>query len=246
MINTNQTGLPEHSKPVPRAGGEQLFGFMGKLRIVLALMGTASALFVPAGRWDLPMFWAFWLTMCSIGGATLFLVHRKFPDLLQERFRPGPGGRDPGARPLLAVLILGQWCVAGLDVGRYHWSDSIPVAVQITGLLAVALGMAGWGWAMISNRFFSSEVRIQTERGHHVESGGPYRFVRHPGYASGLLLFAASPLALGSLWAIVPTFGALAMFIRRTALEDRMLRTELPGYAQYAERVRFRILSGVW
>lgn len=246
MINTNHAGLPEHTKPVPRPGGELLFGSMGKLRVVTGLLGTAAVLFVPAGRWDLPMFWAFWLTLCSIGGATLILVNRKSPDLLQERFRPGPGARDPGTRPLMVLLILSQWSIAGLDVGRYHWSDSIPVAVQITGLLAVALGMAGWGWAMMSNRFFSSEVRIQTDRGHRVESGGPYRFVRHPGYASALLLFAASPLALGSLWAILPTLGALVIFIRRTALEDRMLRTELPGYAQYAERVRFRLLSGVW
>jgi protein-S-isoprenylcysteine O-methyltransferase Ste14 len=106
--------------------------------------------------------------------------------------------------------------------------------------------MAGWGWAMLSNRFFSSEVRIQTDRGHYVESGGPYRYVRHPGYASASLVFAASPVALGSLWAFVLTLGALAMFIRRTALEDRMLCAELSGYAQYAERVRFRLLSGVW
>jgi len=210
------------------------------------LLGTAAVLFVPAGRLDLPMFWAFWLTLCSIGGATLTLVNRKSPDLLHERFRPGPGARDPRTRPLMVFLILAQWSIAGLDVGRYHWSDSIPVGAQVTGLFAVALGMAGWGWAMLSNRFFSSEVRIQTDRGHRVESGGPYRFVRHPGYASALLLFAASPVALGSLWAIVPTLGALALFVRRTALEDRMLRAELPGYVQYAERVRFRLLSGVW
>jgi protein-S-isoprenylcysteine O-methyltransferase Ste14 len=219
---------------------------MGKLRGIIALLGTASVLFVPAGRLDLSMFWAFWLTLCSIGGATLVLVNRKSPDLLQERFRPGAGGRDPKSRPLLVLLIFGQWSVAGLDVGRYHWSDVIPVGVQIAALLVVAGGMAGWGWAMLSNRFFSSEVRIQTDRGHYVESGGPYRFVRHPGYASALLLFAASPVALGSLWAFLPTLGALAMIIRRTALEDRMLRAELPGYAQYAERVRFRLLFGVW
>jgi len=219
---------------------------MGKLRGVIALLGTAAVLFVPAGRLDLPMFWAFWLTLCSVGAATLVLVNRKCPDLLQERFRPGPGARDPKSRPLLVLLIFGQWSVAGLDVGRYHWSDFIPVGVQITALLVVACGMAGWGWAMLSNRFFSSEVRIQTDRGHYVESGGPYRFVRHPGYASALLLFAASPAALGSLWAFLPTLGAMAMFMRRTVMEDAMLRAELPGYAQYAERVRFRLLSGVW
>ncbi len=246
MINTVYSELPEQRQPVPRPGSEPLFGLMGKLRGAIALLGTAAVLFVPAGRLDLPMFWAFWLTLCSIGAATLVLVNQKSPGLLQERFRPGPGARDPKSRPLLVLLIFGQWSVAGLDVGRYHWSDIIPVGVQITALLVVACGMAGWGWAMLSNRFFSSEVRIQTDRGHHVESGGPYRFVRHPGYACALLLFAASPVALGSLWAIVPTLGALVMFIRRTAMEDRMLRAELPGYAQYAERVRFRLLSGVW
>lgn len=246
MINTVYSELPEQQQPVPRPGKEQLFGFMGKLRGGIALLGTAAVLFVPAGRLDLPMFWAFWLTLCSIGAATLVVVNRKSPDLLQERFRPGPGARDPKTRPLLVLLIFGQWSVAGLDVGRYHWSDIIPLWVQITAVLVVACGMAGWGWAMLSNRFFSSEVRIQTDRGHYVESGGPYRFVRHPGYACALLLFAASPVALGSLWAFLPTLGALAMFIRRTAMEDRMLRAELPGYAQYAERVRFRLLSGVW
>jgi protein-S-isoprenylcysteine O-methyltransferase Ste14 len=246
VINTFHSKLPEQRQPVSRLGSEPLFGFMGKLRVAIALLGTAAVLFIPAGRLDLPMFWAFWSTLCSIGGATLVLVNRKFPDLLQERFRPGPGARDPKSRPLLLLLIAGQWSAAGLDVGRYHWSDIIPVGVQIAALFVVACGMAGWGWAMLSNRFFSSEVRIQTDRGHYVESGGPYRFVRHPGYASALLLFAASPVALGSLWAIVPTLGALAMFIRRTALEDRMLRAELPGYAHYAERVRFRLVSGVW
>jgi protein-S-isoprenylcysteine O-methyltransferase Ste14 len=246
VINAFHSKLPEQRQPVARPGSEPLFGFMGKLRGVIALLGTAAVLFVPAGRLDLPMFWAFWLTLWSIGGATLLLVNRKFPGLLQERFRPGPGARDPKTRPLMVLFILVQWCIAGLDVGRYHWADIIPLGMQITALLVVACGVAGWGWAMLSNRFFSSEVRIQTDRGHYVESGGPYRFVRHPGYASALLLFAASPVALGSLWAIVPTLGALAMFIRRTAMEDRMLRAELAGYAQYAERVRFRLLSGVW
>jgi protein-S-isoprenylcysteine O-methyltransferase Ste14 len=99
---------------------------------------------------------------------------------------------------------------------------------------------------MISNRFFSSEVRIQSERGHFVESGGPYRFVRHPGYLSALLLFGATPFALGSLWAIFPTLGALGIFVRRAILEDGMLRAELPGYAEYAARVRFRLMPGVW
>ena len=246
MINTLHPELPQQRQRVSHPGSGPLFGFMGKLRVAIALLGTAAVLFVAAGRLDLPMFWAFWLALCSIGAVTLVLVKGKCPELLQERFRPGPGARDPKTRPLLVLIIFVQWSVAGLDVGRYHWSDIIPLGFQIAALLVVACGMAGWGWAMLSNRFFSSEVRIQSDRGHYVECGGPYRFVRHPGYASALLLFAACPVALGSLCAIVPTLVALAMFVRRTAMEDHMLRAELPGYAQYAERVRYRLLSGVW
>jgi len=216
------------------------------LRGLLALLGTAAMLFLAAGRLDLPMFWAFWLTISSIGIVTVILVHRKYPDLMQERARPGPGARDPQTRPMMVILIFSQWILAGMDVGRFHWSAQIPMIAQLGALLAVALGMAGWGWAMISNRFFSSEVRIQSDRGHFVESGGPYRFVRHPGYFSALLLFAATPFALGSLWAIIPTIGALGFFVRRVVLEDGMLRVELPGYAEYAQRVRYRVLYGVW
>ena len=216
------------------------------LRLALVQICFAGLWFAVAGRWDLPMVWIYFATILIFVVTVLAIIGRKDPELLRERFMPGPGARDPKTRPLLVLIIFVQWSVAGLDVGRYHWSDIIPFGVQISALFVVACGMVGWGWAMLSNRFFSSEVRIQTDRGHYVARGGPYRFVRHPGYASALVVFAASPVALGSLLAIVPTLGALAMFIRRTAMEDRMLRAELPGYAQYAERVRFRLLSGVW
>jgi protein-S-isoprenylcysteine O-methyltransferase Ste14 len=243
VINTRQGFGSAHTSP---SGELRQFSIVDKLRGILVFLGLASVLFVSAGRWDLPMFWAYWLIFLMFGTVTLRLVHRKYPDLLQERFKPGPGARDPWARPVLVLLVGGHWIIAGLDVGRYHWSDGIPLGAQIVALGVMSLGLIGWGWAMLSNRFFSSEVRIQSERGHHVESGGPYRFVRHPGYLSALIVFAASPLALGSLWALLPAAAVEIIFIRRTALEDRMLRAELPGYAGYAERVRFRLLSGVW
>jgi protein-S-isoprenylcysteine O-methyltransferase Ste14 len=246
MLNTSQSGPSDSPAPSISTQLTRPIGLLDWMRGLLALLGTAAILFLSAGRLDLPMFWAFWLTISFIGVITVGLVHRKFPDLLRERARPGPGARDPQSRPVMVILIFSQWILAGLDVGRFHWSAHVPVTVQVSALIAVAVGMAGWVWAMYSNRFFSSEVRIQSDRGHFVESGGPYRFVRHPGYFSALLLFVATPFALGSLWAILPTLGALAIFVRRTALEDGMLRAELPGYVEYAQRVRFRVLYGVW
>jgi protein-S-isoprenylcysteine O-methyltransferase Ste14 len=246
MINMHQAGVAGVSAIAASAGGQRQFSALDKLRGVVVFVAFASVLSLSAGRWDLPFFWAYWLMFCTFAVVTLRLVHRKHPDLLQERFRPGPGARDPKSRPVLVMLVVSHWVLAGLDVGRYHWSDGIPLAAQIAALVAFGLGLVGWAWSMLSNRFFSSEVRIQTDRGHQLESGGPYRFVRHPGYFSALLVFAASPLVLGSLWSILPIVAVGWMFLRRTALEDRMLQAELPGYAEYAARVRFRLFPGVW
>ncbi|MCL4524587.1 MAG: isoprenylcysteine carboxylmethyltransferase family protein [Acidobacteria bacterium] len=246
MVNSNEISESSQSPVRAAVGKPDLFSARAWLRAVLALLCCAAVLFVPAGRWDLPMFWAYWFVFISISAGILALVHRRFPDLLQERYRPGPGARDPRTRPLLVPFIAGHWIVAGLDVGRYRWSGELPVAAQLAGLAIMALGLCGWGWAMLSNRFFSSEVRIQSDRGHTVVSSGPYRFVRHPGYACALFVFGASGLALGSLWAILPAIGIVLIFLRRTKLEDDILRAELQGYAEYAKQVRFRLLPGVW
>ncbi|HWQ02909.1 MAG TPA: isoprenylcysteine carboxylmethyltransferase family protein, partial [Candidatus Nitrosotenuis sp.] len=177
---------------------------------------------------------------------TMALMMRHDPELLRERFHPGPGRKEGVARPLLIVLIFLHWIVAGLDVGRIGWSGEVSPFLQAAGVLVIAAGMFGWTWAMCSNHFFSSEVRIQTERGHHVVRGGPYRFLRHPGYAAGLFLFAADPLVLGSWWSAVPMIGVLAVFVWRAAFEDKVLHDELPGYREYAGEVRYRLLPGIW
>jgi protein-S-isoprenylcysteine O-methyltransferase Ste14 len=99
---------------------------------------------------------------------------------------------------------------------------------------------------MVSNKFFSTSVRIQMERDHTVASGGPYRYVRHPGYVGYIVSGFAAPLALGSLWALIPAAITLCLLVVRTALEDRTLQDELDGYREYAARVRYRLLPGVW
>ena len=101
-------------------------------------------------------------------------------------------------------------------------------------------------WSMASNAFFSTVVRIQDDRGHAVASGGPYRFVRHPGYVAAILFYLVTPLMLGSVWTFIPSVLMVLLFVVRTALEDRTLREELDGYWEYAQRVRYRLLPGVW
>jgi protein-S-isoprenylcysteine O-methyltransferase Ste14 len=165
-------------------------------------------------------------------------------DLVRERIKPGPGNHDHVTRPLALVMILAHWIIAGLDVGRLHWSV-IPRDVQLAGLVGYAVAMAFLFWAVRTNPFYSSVVRVQTDRGQRTVANGPYRFVRHPGYAATLAGVFAGGLALGS-WLAMPPLAVLGVFfLRRTFLEDRMLIAELPGYAEYASRVRYRLVVGV-
>ena len=147
---------------------------------------------------------------------------------------------------VLTVLLPGQSVVAGLDVGRFHWSDGVPSAVQGAGLLAVAAALAVVVWAMVVNRFFSPVIRIQSDRGHHLVTSGPYRYVRHPAYAAFPFLMVGSGLAPGSWLAALIGLLLVVPVLRRAALEDRVLREQLEGYAAYARQVRYRMFPGVW
>jgi protein-S-isoprenylcysteine O-methyltransferase Ste14 len=118
--------------------------------------------------------------------------------------------------------------------------------IQLLALVVMFLGYSLFSWAMATNAYFSARVRIQADRGHQVVSDGPYRLVRHPGYAGVLPFAIALPVMLGSLWALVPGLVLVVSVVGRTALEDQTLLRDLDGYAAYAERVRFRLVPGVW
>lgn len=213
------------------------------LRIAVTLCVMFAGMFGSAGTWDLPFAWA------CLGIYAAFVVTILFkidPALRKERLKPAPGGKDRNLRAAIAPCILGSWIVAGLDVGRFHWSDTVPFGWRLVGLIGLAASLALSFWAMMANRFFSPVVRIQTERGHHLISDGPYRFLRHPGYLGimGGPTFVA--LALGSWWALLPVAGIVFLIVRRTEMEDKFLRRELEGYPAYAEQVRYRLLPGVW
>jgi protein-S-isoprenylcysteine O-methyltransferase Ste14 len=209
--------------------------------LFLALMG--ALLFGSAGRWDLPFFWAYlgvWGAASGVGSVACD------PSLTRERLRPGPGARFFASDFLIGPLWVAQSIVAGLDVGRFHWSDGVPRPVQVVAMVGMAAALAVGVWAASVNKFFSSAVRIQTDRGHRVITDGPYRFVRHPGYAASHFIFAGGGLALGS-W-LAALIGALIIpcILYRTAQEDRFLQGHLPGYADYARQVRYRLVPGVW
>ena len=210
---------------------------------VLVAAILAGILFLIAGSWDLPMLWAY------VGVVAILMINAMaFVDLglIKERLRPGPGGRDRWVLYVLKLLFWSSLILAAVDVGRTGWSDTVPPTVQAVALLGFAAGFGLAISAMIVNRFFSTVVRLQTDRGHHLITAGPYRVVRHPGYAGIVVGCLCSPLALGSWLATIPMLPCVALFVRRTLIEDRFLQEHLDGYADYAGRVRYRLLPGVW
>jgi len=143
------------------------------------------------------------------------------------------------------VLSILQWIIAGLDQ-RFHWSDIVPPIGLAVGLMLVAISWGLTTWSVSVNPFFSPAVRIQAERGQRAVRVGPYAIIRHPGYLGIALSMIASALALNSLLTLISAVMYLAVTVHQTAVEDRMLRDELTGYAEYAAKVRYRLIPGVW
>lgn len=217
------------------------------LREVLSLVGTGMALFWSAGRLD---WWSAWATLGVLAGWLLFtgiVVFRYNPGLLVERLerRKGEKAWDVAIVSLMGLVTLIRYILAGLDQ-RFSWTGGFPLPVQITALILCALGYALFIWATASNAFFSRIVRIQTEREHAVVKGGPYQWVRHPAYAGVILYELAVSFLLASWWSLIPSGISAIMLLLRTALEDRTLQEELAGYGEYAQKVRYRLIPGIW
>jgi protein-S-isoprenylcysteine O-methyltransferase Ste14 len=213
------------------------------LRAIALLICAAIALFASAGGFAIPAFWVYLAILAAVFVAAFAMLDR---GLLQERMRPG-GRPTPLGLRLLNVVLLVHWVIAGLDRGRLHWSDTVPPWLQALGLSLLALGYGLVFWAMLVNRFFSSVVRIQSDRGQHVVSEGPYALVRHPGYSAGILIVLASGIALGSwLAAAFLVAVVLPFLLYRVVNEDRVLQSRLDGYADYARRVPWRLVPGIW
>lgn len=214
---------------------------LGNIILILLLFGVV-------GRWNWWAGWALSAIYIIWSLSTAILILPVNPAMLAERARPHPDRRtwDTVLLSAMGLLMLAEYVVASLDE-RLGWSPPLPLGAQVAGLIVAAIGYdVLLPWAMASNAYFVATVRIQQERGQSVASNGPYRYVRHPGYLGTTLLHLAVPFLLDSPWAVIPGVMAAAVLVARTALEDRTLRAELDGYAEYAERVRYRLLPGVW
>lgn len=215
---------------------------MKRLWILLFPAIFGLILFISAGRVDLPFFW---ITL-GVLTFTILFMNGIDPDLMKERKRPGPGGVDRNLRWIGSPILIAQVVIAGLDAGRFHWSGEIPNWLQAISVIICCISQLFAGWAMRVNRFFSPVVRIQSERGHHVISDGPYRYVRHPGYLGGLFGWPFLGIALGSWWCLIALIPMYALIMRRIVIEERYLKEHLKGYTEYAEHVRYRLIPGVW
>jgi protein-S-isoprenylcysteine O-methyltransferase Ste14 len=200
-------------------------------------------------QWD---WWEAWVyAAISIFGFIIsrYLASRSHPDLLVERghflHNPNP---EPWDKTLSPMLAFGSGIIplaAGFDM-RFGPSAHFSLLIKGAAIFVLLVGYALGSYALIANRFFSGMVRIQTERGHHVVDRGPYRWVRHPGYAGALISYLAAPFLLDSWWTLVPVLVTLSVIVIRTAYEDRALQKKLEGYQAYAQKVPYRLFPGVW
>jgi protein-S-isoprenylcysteine O-methyltransferase Ste14 len=196
--------------------------------------------------------WEAWVfaIICILGFVvSRVLAARRNPDLIAERARfLQHEDAKPWDKVLAPLVGLGGGLIplaAGLDA-RFDWSPGFSQPVKLIALVIMLAGYVLGAYALIENRFFSGMVRIQKERGQQVISSGPYRWMRHPGYAGSLWVYLVTPLFLDSYWTYIPAIFLAVVLVIRTHLEDQCLQEELAGYREYAGRVRYRLLPGVW
>ena len=220
------------------------------IRLVVVYLLIPLILFICG--WDLGWWqaWLYSLLILAAGIGGRMWAEQRHPGITAERqniesFHKAKAW-DKVLAPLMAVsIVFPMVIVAGLD-HRYNWSPEFPLWFSVIGFIFIAFGYAFAAWALAENRFFYSVVCIQTDRGHVVCDSGPYRFVRHPGYAGNILALFGIVVALGSVWTLIPAVVASIISVIRTVLEDQTLQEELPGYRDYAQRVRYRLIPGIY
>jgi len=239
-MNTNVS--PEQSAATKRGViSWAIKGLFAKALVVVVLFWSAGDL-----RWLWG--WVYVAIFLAFDLATALVVIPRHPELLVERSRKQPDTKrwDSILVQFAAFFLpVATWIVAGLG-WRSGWLPGVALELQVAAAIITMLGYGIDIWAMGANAFFSVTVRIQKERGHTVATGGPYRFVRHPGYVGAMIFTIAAPIMLGSVWALIPAGINVILYIVRTALEDKTLLEELEGYPEYARQTRYRLLPGIW
>ena len=231
-------------------GADQKVSARQWVRLVVVYLLIPLILFICGGELGWWQAWLYSLLIIAAGIGGRVWAEQRHPGLTAERQSleniRNAKAWDKVLAPLMAVSIgYPVVIVAGLD-HRYGWSPDFPLWLSLIGFIVIALGYIFAAWALAENRFFYSVVCIQTDRGHAVCDSGPYQFVRHPGYAGNMFSLFGIVLALSSAWTLIPVVVASALSVLRTVLEDRALQEELPGYRDYARRVRYRLIPGIW
>jgi protein-S-isoprenylcysteine O-methyltransferase Ste14 len=229
----------------PSDVSEGILARAGQILIMFVIMGLE--LFLGAGTIHWVWAWVFLgIGLVSVSINAVFMM-RTSPETVAERGRPKE--TQDWDKWISGVLLIGQYIlvplVSALDF-RFGWTGEIAIGWHLLGAVGYALGLGLMGWAMINNAYFSTAVRIQSDRGQQVCRTGPYHYVRHPGYVGFFFQAFSVPLLLGSLWAMLFTIPILVLMVIRTSKEDQMLQEQLPGYQEYTQEVRYRLLPGVW
>jgi protein-S-isoprenylcysteine O-methyltransferase Ste14 len=218
--------------------------------IIITYLSIPAILFFCG--WDLSwrQAWVFFVLIVTVGIGGRIWAEHKHPGLHAERSKclkaQDVKSWDKIIGPLMALsLTFPLVIVAGLD-HHFAWSPFFPSWMNLLGFFLITFGYAFASWALIENRFFTSLVRIQKDREHEVCDSGPYRIVRHPGYAGNILALPGIVLALGSVWTLIPVVIAIIIAVIRTELEDRTLQEELKGYKEYVQRVRYKLIPGIY
>jgi protein-S-isoprenylcysteine O-methyltransferase Ste14 len=212
-------------------------------------MVIIQAVFLFVCAWDLRWQAGWWYislyVLMLVIGSLVILPHRS--EVIEERSKGAKGGKPWDLRLTRWMMVpsFGLLALAGFDQ-RWGWTAPLPLWARLLGVLLFILGYAAVLWAMYSNKYFSQVVRIQKERGHATVAEGPYRIVRHPGYLGMTTSMLGAVLILDSIYGLACFAFYLVLIITRTALEDRTLQAELPGYPEYATHTKFRLIPGVW
>jgi protein-S-isoprenylcysteine O-methyltransferase Ste14 len=217
------------------------------LRSLVAFVCLLAIIFFLAGTMD---YWQGWVFSGVMGVAVIGqeIIFARDPDLAKERKKPGKGVKiwDKVFITFFSTFLLSSMVIGILDTARFGWTQSFDVGWYFVGYLALILGTAGFLWPMWTNHWFATLVRIQDDRGHKVVQTGPYKFVRHPGYVGAIFMSLGIPLVFGSWWGMILAAAAVISLIIRTSLEDKTLQRELDGYKDYAKKVPYKLIPGIW
>jgi protein-S-isoprenylcysteine O-methyltransferase Ste14 len=217
------------------------------IRTIFTTLFCLAAIFIPAGTLKWTEAWVFIIFYAVAVTAAVMWMKKKSPGLLKERTKRKKDAKswDKMFMAFYSIFLIVILILPGLDAIRFRWSN-VPLFVKILAFMGYIPGFWMAFWAMRENAFSSDVVRIQEDRGHTVCTTGPYKYVRHPMYVGVILIMLCFPLSLGSLYTLIPAVIIVALFVMRTSLEDKTLREELPGYEEYAQKVRYRLIPGIW